>query len=228
MALDIINSIPSDGILCGLLSLGIVFTYCWLLRFRDRLSINRWEAFVLSFVCMLLGVLSVALFAKLEHLGEPGRGGISLFGGVFFMPVFFMLGAKWLKRDMATVFDALTIPLIVAMICGRVNCLLTGCCEGLHIPGINGVRWPTREAELVFYLLFELKYAPKVLKKETNGEVYPIYMMAYGVFRFIVETFRVSPSTDRMLHISHLWAVVSFIIGLSVYLELMEKEKRRR
>lgn len=226
--MEFLVKIPSGGVLCGLLSVGIVFTYCWLLQFRDRLSMNRKGVFALSFGCMCLGVLSVSLFAKLEHLGEPGRGGISLFGGVFFMPIFFMLGAKGLKRDMATVFDVLTIPLIVAMICGRVNCLLTGCCEGLHIPGMNGVRWPTREAELLFYLLFELKYAPKVLKNESFGEVYPIYMMAYGVFRFVTETFRVSPSTDRMLHISHLWAVISFIIGLSVYFELMEKKKRRR
>ena len=143
------------------------------------------------------------------------------------MPIFFMIGVKWLKRDMAMVFDVLTIPLIVAMICGRITCLLTGCCEGQPIPGLNGIRWPTREAELLFYLLLELKYAPKVLKNATKGEVYPIYMMTYGAFRFVAEFFRVSYSTDRILHISHLWAIVSFVIGLSVYLELMEKRKRR-
>ena len=142
------------------------------------------------------------------------------------MPIFFLIGAKWLKRDTATVFDILTIPLIVAMACGRITCLLTGCCEGLPIPGLNGIRWPTREAELLFYLFVELKYAPKVLKNETKGEVYPIYMMSYGVFRFVVETFRVSYSTDRILHISHLWAIVSFVIGLSVYYELMGKRRR--
>ena len=225
--MSIINDISSDVILYGMLLLGIVFTYFWLIRFRERLSMNRKEAIALSFLCMFLGVLSVSLFARLEHLGEPGRGGISLFGGVFFMPIFFMIGAKLLKRDMATVFDVLTIPLIVAMICGRTTCLLTGCCEGLPIPGLNGVRWPTREAELLFYLLIELRYAPKVLKNETKGEVYPIYMMTYGAFRFVLESFRVSYSTDRILHISHLWAIVSFIIGLSVYLELKEKKKRR-
>ena len=51
--------------------------------------------------------------------------------------------------------------------------------------------------------------------------------MAYGVFRFIVETFRESGS-QSIFHIAHLWALVSLCVGASIYVQLQTKRKARR
>lgn len=217
------SSLSSTQILYALLFVGVIFCFVWLLLFRKSLSMNVFYALVLSFLSMAAGVFSVSLFAWLESIGNPESGGkISLFGGVFFMPVFFWLGSKLSKRKISTVFDIFSIPMIVAMMCGRTSCLLTGCCEGLPIPGMNGIRWPTRELELVFYIVFLLIVAPKVLKRKTCGEVYPLYMTAYGFFRLIIETFRTTNS-NTLIHLSHFWALISLSLGISLYFELRKK-----
>lgn len=215
----------SMQVLYFLLFLGVIFTFLWLLCFRKRLSIGTVAALALSIVCMITGVITVRLFAILETLGNTDGGKISLFGGTFFMPIAFWLGAKATKRDIAMVFDVLTVPFLVAMLCGRMSCLITGCCLGLPIPGMNGLRWPTREAELLFYVVILLYIAPKILRDTTHGEVYPFYMTTYGVFRFIVETFRVSYTTSRLFHISHFWALLSFCIGSCILIELRERKR---
>ena len=54
--------------------------------------------------------------------------------------------------------------------------------------------------------------------------IYPIYMISYGIFRFVTETLRFSDRTDSILHVSHLWALLSLGIGISIYGELQEKK----
>ena len=203
------------------------FVFCWLLYFRERLRINVVTALSLSVLSVLIGYISLILFARMESIGSSGNGAnYSLFGAVFIMPITFWIGAKVAKRDITSVFDIFTIPMIVALLFARANCLLTGCCAGLPISGTNGLHWPTRETEIIFYLIFIGHFAPKVLKKKTSGELYPWYMLTYGILRFILETLRVS-STNTIFHLSHLWAVVSFCIGMTLVLELNETKRRK-
>ncbi|MBO7666264.1 MAG: prolipoprotein diacylglyceryl transferase [Clostridia bacterium] len=163
--------------------------------------------------------------------GNPvSNGAMSLFGAVFFMPVAYWLGAKIFKRDMRIVFDLFTVPLVFTLACARVNCLFAGCCKGLVIPFIHShtVRWPVREAELVFYAVLLAFFVIRTFKSKTNGELYPIYLMAYGVFRFVIEFFRESDHILGLFHISHLWAMLALIIGASVYFEIHNKKRKKR
>ena len=209
------------------LATGAVFTFLWLLQFRKRLKYGLLASVVIAILAEIIGVMTVKCFAAFENLGSPDPfGKISLFGGVFFMPLTFWLGAKITGRTVSDVFDILSIALIFTMLCARVNCLVTGCCVGLPIPGTNGLRWPTRETEIIYYIVILLLFAPRVVKGATAGEIYPLYMISYGAFRFFVEFFRVSYNSNRIVHISHFWALMSFCCGWSVLLELRKKEDK--
>ncbi len=81
---------------------------------------------------------------------------------------------------------------------------------------------------MLFYLVFLVMIAPKVKRAETGGRVYPIYMVAYGVFRAIIECFRYSPTTDSIFHLTHIWAILSIVIGLSIYLEMRERSSPKK
>ena len=218
----------SGHTLTVLLAVGTVFTCLWLLRFRRPLRVSVPAAIALALGHTLYGVLAVSLFAIIEGMGAPASvGNMSLFGGVFFMPVAYYAAARLTRRDTAMVFDVCTICLIFTLFCARFNCILAGCCRGMVIPGTDGLRWPTRELELVFYAVLLLVLARRVLAGKSRGLSYPIYMMAYGVFRFIVETFRES-SSQSLFHIAHLWALVSLCVGASFYFQLNKKKKARR
>ena len=215
----------SDHALILLLSCGTLFNVYWLHRCRERLHLRWPSVLLLSVLHTVLGVLSVKVFA----LFETGNfSNMSLFGGVFFMPLFYWGVAKLAKQKAADVFDVFTICLVFTLMCARLNCIISGCCLGAHIPieGLTHLRFPTRELELLFYVLLLSRLWRKVLSGSARGMIYPIYMIAYGIFRFVTETLRFSDRTDSILHVSHLWALLSLGIGISIYGELRKKEKK--
>ena len=218
----------SGHTLTVLLAVGTVFTCLWLLRFRRPLRVSVPAAIALALVYTLYAVLAVSLFAIIERMADPASvGNMSLFGGVFLMPLAYYAAAKLSKCSVSQMFDICTVCQVFTLFCARFNCILAGCCRGMVIPGTDGLRWPTRELELVFYAVLLLVLARRVLAGKSRGLSYPIYMMAYGVFRFIVETFRES-SSQSLFHIAHLWALVSLCVGASFYFQLHTKKKARR
>ena len=215
----------SDHALILLLGCGTLFNVYWLHRCRERLHLRWLSVLLLSVLHTVLGVLSVKVFA----LFETGNfSNMSLFGGVFFMPLFYWGVAKLAKQKTADVFDVFTICLVFTLMCARLNCIISGCCLGAHIPieGLTHLRFPTRELELLFYVLLLSRLWRKVLSGSARGMIYPIYMISYGIFRFVTETLRVSDRTDSILHVSHLWALLSLGIGISIYGELRKIEKK--
>ena len=215
----------SDHALILLLGCGTLFNVYWLHRCRERLHLRWLSVLLLSVLHTVLGVLSVKVFA----LFETGNfSNMSLFGGVFFMPLFYWGVAKLAKQKAADVFDVFTICLVFTLMCARLNCIISGCCLGAHIPieGLTHLRFPTRELELIFYVLLLSRLWRKVVTGSARGMIYPIYMISYGSFRFVTETLRFSDRTDSILHISHLWALLSLGVGISIYGELQKKEKK--
>lgn len=215
----------TDHALILLLGCGTLFNVYWLYRCRERLHLRWLSVLLLSVLHTVLGVLSVKVFA----LFETGNfSNMSLFGGVFFMPLFYWGVAKLAKQKAADVFDVFTICLVFTLMCARLNCMISGCCLGAHIPieGLTHLRFPTRELELLFYVLLLSRLWRKVLSGSARGMIYPIYMISYGIFRFVTETLRFSDRTDSILHVSHLWALLSLGIGISIYGELQKKEKK--
>lgn len=215
----------SDHALMLLLGCGTLFNVYWLHRCRERLHLRWLSVLLLSVLHTVLGVLSVKVFALFET-GDFSN--MSLFGGVFFMPLFYWGVAKLAKQKTADVFDVFTICLVFTLMCARLNCIVSGCCLGAHIPieGLTHLRFPTREMELLFYVILLSRLWRKVLSGSARGMIYPIYMISYGIFRFVTETLRVSSRADSILHISHLWALLSLGIGMSIYGELRKKEKK--
>lgn len=215
----------TDHALILLLGCGTLFNVYWLHRCRERLHLRWPSVLLLSVLHTVLGVLSVKVFA----LFETGNfSNMSLFGGVFFMPLFYWGVAKLAKQKAADVFDVFTICLVFTLMCARLNCIISGCCLGAHIPieGLTHLRFPTRELELLFYVILLSRLWRKVLSGSARGMIYPIYMISYGIFRFVTETLRFSDRTDSILHVSHLWALLSLGIGISIYGELRKKEKK--
>lgn len=215
----------TDHALILLLGCGTLFNVYWLHRCRERLHLRWPSVLLLSVLHTVLGVLSVKVFA----LFETGNfSNMSLFGGVFFMPLFYWGVAKLAKQKAADVFDVFTICLVFTLMCARLNCIVSGCCLGAHIPieGLTHLRFPTRELELLFYVILLSRLWRKVLNRSARGMIYPIYMISYGIFRFVTEMLRFSDRTDSILHVSHLWALLSLGIGISIYGELQKKEKK--
>lgn len=93
---------------------------------------------------------------------------------------------------------------------------------------MGSIRWPIRELELLYYIAMMIYFGIKVYKGKTSGEVYPIYMVSYGVLRLIIEPLRVEYDSLGAIHFGTIWSILSIIIGLSIYWSQKEETKKRR
>ena len=212
--LDLVFIWLKEHSLIVLLLLGTIFNVFWLYRMRRQLQM-KWHT--------AIGVCSVKVFAFLE---SGNIGNMSLFGGVFFMPAAYWLGAKLTKRPYCKVCDVLTPCMLFTLMCARINCIVSGCCAGLVIPGTH-FHFPTRELEIFYYIVMLILLIPRVKKSKNLGSIYPLYMASYGAFRFLDEFFRTS-STGMLFHLSHVWAAIAFAAGLSIYIEINARNHQRK
>ena len=206
-----------------LLTVGTIFNVFWLYRMRQRLRMKWYAIIITSVLHTVIGVMSVKVFAFLES-GDTGN--MSLFGGVFFMPVAYWVGAKLTKRPYRSVCDVFTPCMIFTVMCARISCIISGCCSGLVIPGTH-FHFPTRELEILYYIVMLILLIPRVDKDKNPGGIYPLYMATYGAFRFFDEFFRTS-STGMLFHLSHVWAAIAFAAGLSIYIEINARNHQRK
>lgn len=162
-------------------------------------------------------------------------GGVASFLGVYFLYIYVIAPRtkiKFLKNNMnATLTDAL--PFIPIAICiahafGRLGCFFGGCCYGLPseprhtwglpcaapLPGVNVI--PTQLYEMFF--LLALAFAMSILYFKFRFYYnFSVYMIAYGIWRFIIEFFRGDARGQFLgtaLYPSQIWSIVMVILGV--------------
>ena len=199
-----------------LLSLASIITFIWLFVNRERLHAKWYEALILTVLYVAWGMAAVKLFAALES-GDPDMvKGMSLFGVVFTIPLAYLLHAKIRKLPFLEVADVVTVCMVTTVCCARINCIVSGCCGGAAIPFWEGHNWPIRETEVLCYLIFVEIFANRVWKHKTHGEVYPIYMIGYGVLRFILQFLREGTTPIvGVFTLPHIWALLSVLLGVA-------------
>lgn len=204
----------SHWFLIMLLTIASADSFVWLYVFnREKLNAKWWELALVSILHTVFGVLMVKFFALLEAGFDAKKAGsMSLYGGIFFMPIFYLIYAKIKKLPCGLVFDIFVVNLAFTLFLARINCFYAGCCIGKIVPN-SEVRYLTREFDAAMNALFSIGAIFFVLKKKLSNMLYPIYMIYYGVARFIIEFFRESNTTSA-LHIAHVWSIISVVIGI--------------
>lgn len=166
----------------------------------------------LSLLFTLSGVVSTQLMFYVEN---GAWGGFSLFGAILFLPLigYFPL-IKLFKLNPAKAINAFTLCTVASLFILRINCFVTGCCIGLPI--YKNLRYPVREAELLFQALVFRSYL-KQIRADERANLIPRYMIDYGMFRFLCEFFRVGAVVTTIgrfdLHIAHFWALATIAAG---------------
>lgn len=214
-------------ILYFLLAIGVVISVFWVYNFQKEFRIKWYANIIVNILIVAVGVATAMLFARLEGaIAGNADGNMSIYGAIFATPLCCLLGTLIFRRDKRATMDVLTLPIVIAATLARVNCLIKGCCLGLEIPGTD-FRWPTREAELVFDIIFLIVIARMTAKKRFKGYNYPIYLISYGTFRFIIQWFRAEGfSVWGALTLSHLWSILSVAVGLTLLLLLVRYNKK--
>ena len=194
-------------ILGAAIALALVLLF---LKTRKEVKTNYLDLAIVIVFTVLIGIVGTILFENIyeaiKHavLGEPQKWtwAMTFYGGLIFGVGAFLLMYRfyYLKHNEPIIKEILRIaPAAISLghAFGRIGCLLSGCCYGvecddwyaIYLPGHAHGTFPTQVIEMIF--LFVLAGVLTLLAfKKISDYTFPIYMVSYGVFRFIIEFFR--------------------------------------
>lgn len=120
---------------------------------------------------------------------------------------------------------ALIVPAAIAI--GRVGCWTSGCCQGIVChpawfttqDASGQARWPSVQVELAFNLVALVAIVWLRRTKQLSGQHFHLYLIGYGLFRFLHEFVRQEPRVLGRLTGYQIAAVALFIFGLVRFIE---------
>lgn len=218
------------GILCAFAIL------LWLCRKKQIDSKFADFLFYNSLISIAVGFCFAALFqAVYDYIKNPAsgfcfNGGLTFIGGliggvVCFLSIYFIFREKYVTR-LYSVISILPCSILIAHAFGRIGCFFAGCCYGKEtnffigvvFPGLTHPVHPTQLYEAAFLFLLFAVCIYFVTKKDFKYNL-SLYLVAYGVFRFLIEFIR---DDDRGSFIgtltpSQFWSVIMVFSGICVF-----------
>lgn len=241
---DVYPIIVAVGVLLAL----VIFDFFFRKKNLKRVMATDFE--ILFVVAAAIGVIFAILFQNLYDLIEDPANyhwtwAMTFFGGLVggvgsFFAGYFLVLRKHYPTALApvTLIAGGCVPLAHGI--GRIACTMDGCCYGMTLTEDNPFYWigvvfrtthghvvvPTQLFEAVFLLTLSSILILLAFKKETLLTL-PIYMISYGIWRFLIEFLRDDHRGNFIPGItpSQFWAIVLFIGGVT-YLVILLKSKK--
>jgi phosphatidylglycerol---prolipoprotein diacylglyceryl transferase len=127
--------------------------------------------------------------------------------------------AKWALGVRVKTGDTFALPLALALAVGRWGCFFNGCCVGREtdLPwacdfGDGVLRHPTQAYESLFHLTMAGVLLWLMAHDRLRTHRLQLYLIAYGVFRFLTEYLRPEPAWFGGLTF-YQWVAVVLIVG---------------
>lgn len=206
-------SLRSYGLLAAI---GFLLAVWSVNRNRDYAKLDSDRTSALLMIAMIAGIIGARLFYVVQFYNKEfagnfwriiriDQGGLVFYGGFLLAIAAIIVYCRMKKLDFIRVLDVFTPAIAIAHACGRIGCFLNGCCYGKVTALPWGVRYPansyparmTGNAELhpvqlyeageMILLFFLFNY---LLKKTGRGVPMSLYLIVYGVLRFLNELFR--------------------------------------
>ena len=188
---------------------GVAMWISMLLRKKQFPQVAVWKMALLTVWLTITGVLGTMILAYIE-LGE--FGGTSFYGAVLLVPIL-ILPAMLLRvtyKDILNLCAPAECAMLVVM---RFNCLENGCCFGRYLPALE-FQFPNQVAEMVVGVGIMVALI-LMHRKNQKAQLYPWYMILYGVCRFLLQGLRYGGTDPWILGLSqgHFWSLISVSIG---------------
>ena len=211
-------------------------------------STARDTIIIIGIFAIMIGLLSAGLFQAFYNL-IAGRGftfegmtfiggligGVIAFLGIYFLYVYVinpkLKEKSFFKSDMNKgvwyLLRIAPISITIAHGFGRIGCLFAGCCHGqvtdewygIYNAEVGAKTVPTQLYEAIF--LFVLSAVMIVLLFKINFKYnMSLYLVSYGIWRFIIEYFRADYRGNFIpgLSPSQFWSIIMVILGIVIFI----------
>lgn len=200
------------------ISVLVLFSVLYAGKFR----IKKKNAFLYVLIVYSLGYLWI-YFQGFIASGFRFTGRNNIVKGFVFFPFFILLASKILHEDKNKLLDLSSLTLTLLQGVAHIACSIAGCCYGYEWKhGILNVEsqkilFPIQLLESFVSICIFISLLILVKKKnyQSDGTLYPIFLIAFGSTRFFLEFLR---DNDKLfLNISNLalWALLMVIVGIA-------------
>ena len=228
--------------------LGIVACFAYLEIYygkkkAPRLLISAFE--INGIIAIVMGFVFANLFQNLyDFIENPSAfawsWSLTFFGGLIggvlsFLLGYFLVIRKKFGPQMRDLLVIAPASIAVAHGFGRIGCFCAGCCYGIEtdswlgvkFPGMAHKVFPTNLFEAIFLLILSGVLLFLALKKDFAFNM-PIYLMAYGAWRFGIEFIRGDHrgSFVGSLSPSQFWSIMLFLAGIGYFVFLLIRKKK--
>ena len=214
----------------SLLIIAAIFTVILSIKRAKKYEISKRKAIIIAVLLILYGCIGAKLLyiAEYPNRAVSLRGGMSLFGSVYFIPIAFAITVILLKIKYIKCMDFIALygPFIFAFM--RIGCYLNGCCGGIEIVTATNIHFipPVQLIECLFDVLIFclLLYCENRKVKPGTGLQYPIFMVCYALIRFFIEFWRNTPKEIFGFSEGQWFSVITFALGAGIFWILKRKE----
>lgn len=234
-------------ILLGIIAASVLF-FLYLKKINKK--IGYLDLSIVIIATVLVGVVFAILFENAYEAIKHSINGeypswtwaMTFYGGLFGGVItFIMMYRFYYLRHNEPIFSNI---LIIAPACiafghafGRIGCFLSGCCYGIethtaldvYFPIHDHYYLPTQLFEMAFLFVLAAVLSLLVFKKITRY-TFIVYMLSYGMFRFVIEFFRGDERGQLIgLSPSQYWCIILVVGTIPLYFLLKKvffKEKK--
>lgn len=156
------------------------------------------------YICAVLGlIIGMKLPVLLSYEWDPSLvlNGKSYMGGILGAFVGINLYKLFARQTKQAFGGRFVIPLAIAAGFGKIGCYYNGCCGGV-------ISVPTQIIESIFQFLMALLMYIFYKKTQRTDLLFPIYLLAYLIMRFIIEFVRVEPRIILWLTIYQILSII--------------------
>jgi prolipoprotein diacylglyceryltransferase len=205
--------------------IGMILRIPILLIQGKRLNVKTFKLPILAVVFTLFELFGTMVLYVIEN---GAIGGMSYYGGILLMPIFAILLSLVFRIKYLDTMD-LFATVAGAMVVMRVQCILTGCCGGKVLFTYKGtdIRFPNRIIEIITVLVLTIILLNLGKKVKYKGLLYPIYMISYGIVRFIINWFRegVTPFV-WVLPAGNFWSLIAIAVNVLWIIVVIKNRKK--
>lgn len=171
------------------------------------------------------------------------NGGFVVYGGIILGTLACLLFAKKYNIDFLSYTDIILPNVFVAQGFGRIGCFLAGCCYGMEYDGIGSIMFhnsyiapnniPLFPSQLVSSAFdFAMGIILIILYFKTNakrGMTTSLYILLYGIGRFIIEFFRGDIERGFVFGIttSQFISIFAILIGIALFIYLNRRNNQK-
>lgn len=197
-----------------MLSAGIIFLINFSRRKKYALTVSCTS--IVSLLELILGVFGTLVLFFLEN---GFWSGTSFFGAVLLLPVFFYPIALIVRENCGVLLDLIAPSGLMMYAVNKLNCYVSRCCNGRRLgftqDGIP-IYFPSQIVELIAVVAIASALIVVERKNIFKERLYPLGLILYGIFRFILNFFREEwVTTEMYVPFGTIWSVLSVLIGIT-------------